>query len=88
MTSPNTVPLLEVQVSPEIRERLRELAHRLGYSDSNTYVLSLIEQDAHTHGESFALGADAVEGFRQGWRDAMTGKTFPASAIWDIVNDE
>jgi hypothetical protein len=25
----------------------------------------------------------AVESFRQGWRDAMTGKTVPVAQLWD-----
>ncbi|MBZ0288121.1 MAG: hypothetical protein K8I30_10945 [Anaerolineae bacterium] len=31
---------------------------------------------------------DPVEAFREGWRDAMTGRTYPASTLWEDIDDE
>lgn len=28
----------------------------------------------------------AIEGFRQGWRDAMTGNTIPVEQLWDGID--
>jgi len=37
--------------------------------------------------QSRALYAlDAVASFRQGWKDAMTGQTYPVSELWDDID--
>lgn len=68
---------LTLSVSVEQFERLEARAHELGFSNSSDYVLALIEELE-----------DAVEGFREGWHDVMTGNTFPASSIWEDLGEE
>ncbi|MBA3874445.1 MAG: hypothetical protein H0X30_35395 [Anaerolineae bacterium] len=77
---------IEIEVTPEQRQRIELLAQQLGFETSVDYVRSLIESDAKAHGQDLVLNDDddPIEGFREGWRDAMTGNTYPVSTLWDM----
>ena len=76
---------LSIRITPKQLEQIQELAKRQGYNDLNEYLRALIEADAKMHGEALELDddEDPIEGFREGWRDAMTGNSYPASTLWD-----
>ncbi len=82
MSAPNQVIL---NITLEERERLESLAHQRGYEQLSDYLLALAEADAEALVEE---DEDPVEGFREGWRDIMTGNTFPISTLWDDLDDE
>ncbi|MBA3874613.1 MAG: hypothetical protein ABI970_05065 [Chloroflexota bacterium] len=90
MTEKDYVVLVDLRVKPETRKQIEELAHRRGYDSTDEYVRALIASDANAHGEPVDLDdeGDPIEDFRQGWKDAMTGKTLPASALWDLGDDD
>jgi hypothetical protein len=82
---------LGIRITPRQHEQIQELAKRQGYDDLNEYLRALIEADAQAHGEALALdddNEDPIEGFREGWRDAMTGNTYPASTLWEDDLDD
>jgi hypothetical protein len=77
---------LVIEVSPELRHRIEELARKYGFETPGEYLLSLIEpeiQDEDTHDHE-----DILESFRQGWREAMSGQTIPASELMDALRDD
>jgi hypothetical protein len=87
MVNQNRV-LVEIQITPEQRRQVETLARRRGYADLDEYLRALIEADAEAHGESLALeDEDPVTGFEEGWRDAMTGNTYPISTLWDDLDE-
>jgi hypothetical protein len=79
--------LIEIEVTPEQRKRIEALAQQLGFETPVDYVRSLIETDAKAHGQDLDFDEadeDPIQGFREGWHDAMTGNTYPVSTLWDI----
>lgn len=82
--------VIQIEVTPEQRHQLEVLAQKLGFETSVDYVRSLIETDARAHGQDLTLddAEDPMQGFREGWHDAMTGKTYPVSTLWDNLDDE
>lgn len=89
---PENAPLT-INVSPETRQQIEELARRRGYSALKDYLLALIESDAKAHDETVNLDEEEtqenlLEGFRQSWHEAMTGKTVPLSNLWDDIDDD
>ena len=84
---------LVISLTPEERERIEELAHRRGFQASDDYLRALVDFDAAQHGESApfetdeALG-DPVEGFREGWAQAMHGETLSEEEFWEAVSDD
>jgi hypothetical protein len=88
MVNPNHV-LVEIQMTPEQKQQIETLARRRGYADLDKYLRALIEADVEAHGESLVLDEiDPVAGFAEGWRDAMTGNTYPISTLWDDLDDD
>lgn len=86
---------LVLELKPEERQRIIDLAHERGYSQAQDYLLALVESDV--------IGAAIVEDeddmnavekaqlmadFREAWHDAMTGNTLPASALWDELDKD
>ena len=85
--------LLTFDVTPQARQQIEALAQRRGYADLQGYLLALIESDAKAHGETVTLDEEEtkeslLDGFRQSWHEAMTGKTVPLSQLWDDANDD
>jgi hypothetical protein len=77
--------LIEIEVTLEQYGQIEVLAKQQGFEAPIDYVRSLIETDAKVHGQSLALDEDdPIQGFREGWRDAMIGNTYPASTLWDM----
>lgn len=89
MTERDYVVLVDLRVKPETRKQIEELAHRRGYDTPDEYVRALITSDAVALGEPIDLDDedDPIEDFKQGWKDAMTGNTLPASALWELGDD-
>ena len=85
---------LTLDVTPQARQQIEALAQRRGYAALQDYLLALIESDAKAHGETVNLDEQEetkeslLEGFRQSWHEAMTGKTVPLSRLWDDLNDD
>lgn len=77
--------VIQIEVTPEQRQQLEELAQQLGFETPVDYVRSLIETDARAHGQALVLDESEgpLQGFREGWQDAMTGKTYPVATLWD-----
>jgi hypothetical protein len=71
---------LTIDVTDEQRARIETLARQHGYDTPGAYLLSLVEEEP-TKEELF-------EEFREGWRDAMTGNTIPASKLRDFLNSD
>ena len=90
MTDKDSVIILDLRVKPETGKQIEELAHRRGYDTPDEYIRALIVSDSVALGEPLDLDdeGDPIEDFRQGWKDAMTGKTLPASALWDLGDDD
>ena len=82
--------LIEIEVTPEQRQQIELLAQQLGFETPVDYVRSLIETDAKAHGQDLILDddEDPIQGFREGWHDAMTGNTYPVSTLWDDLDEE
>ena len=72
---------LVLDLTPEERQRIEELARRRGYEAPADYLKALIESDADEDD-------DPVAAFRQSWHEAMTGQTHPVSTLWDDLDDE
>lgn len=70
-----------LEMTPEERERLEMLARQRGYAASADYVRALIELDAVAQGMAAEADDNPETGFLQGWHDAMTSKTIPASEL-------
>ena len=77
--------LIKIEVTQEQQQQIELLAQQRGFETSVAYVRSLIESDAKAHGQELVLDddEDPIEGFREGWRDAMTGNTYPVATLWD-----
>lgn len=76
-----------LEMTPEERERLETLARQRGYAASADYVRALIEIDA-AQGITVEDDDDPEAGFLQGWHDAMTGNTLPASKLRQALSDD
>ncbi len=82
MTDKDTV--LTLSVSLKERQQIEKLARRRGYDTPEDYVLALILTDAEAHGEPLPL----AERFRRSLQDAIAGKTYPISTLWNGIDDE
>jgi hypothetical protein len=45
-------------------------------------VIVLLQENSDRHNEE-ELSESALESFRQGWYDVMTGNTLPVSQLWE-----
>jgi hypothetical protein len=52
---------------------------------SRVRVIILISEESQ---EDEEISESAIESFRQGWHDAMTGNTVPVSQLWEGINAE
>jgi hypothetical protein len=52
---------------------------------SRVRVIILVSEEAQ---EDEEISESAIESFRQGWHDAMTGNTLPVSQLWEGINAE
>ncbi|MBI5666767.1 MAG: hypothetical protein HZC41_02060 [Chloroflexi bacterium] len=77
-----------LEMTPEERERLETLARLRGYTAPADYVRALIESDAVAQGITPDDDDDLEAGFLQGWHDAMTGNTIPASELRKALLDD
>jgi hypothetical protein len=82
MTDKDTV--LTISVSREERQQIEKLARRRGYDTPEDYLLALVKSDAEAQGETLPL----TERFRRSLQDAIAGKTYPISTLWDGIDDE
>jgi hypothetical protein len=60
--------------------------------DQHTRVRVIVllpeEADQKNNQEDEEISESAVESFRQGWYDAMTGNTLPVSQLWEGIDAE
>jgi hypothetical protein len=80
-----------IRITPKERTKIQTLAQKRGYGTTDAYLRALIESDAKAHNESPPFEdeqADLVASFRRSMNDAIEGKTFPISTLWDDINDE
>ncbi|MEA5580272.1 hypothetical protein VB620_02835 [Nodularia harveyana UHCC-0300] len=52
---------------------------------SRVRVIILISEE---YQEDEEISESAIESFRQGWHDAMTGNTLPVSQLWEGIDAE
>jgi hypothetical protein len=76
---------LVIDLTPEERQRIEDLARQRGYEAPADYLKALVESDAE---EDEGFDEDPVAAFRQSWHEAMTGQTHPVSTLWDDLDDE
>lgn len=76
---------LTLDLTPEERQKIEELARQRGYTAPADYIKALVESDAEDD-EDF--DEDPAATFRQAWHEAMTGQTHPVSTLWDDLDDE
>jgi hypothetical protein len=69
-------------------DELEDLARRRGYDTPADYVRALIVEDAEADAESHGTGEDLITRFRRSWQDALAGKTYPVSTLWDGIDDD
>ncbi|HYW19052.1 MAG TPA: hypothetical protein VE956_06980 [Nodularia sp. (in: cyanobacteria)] len=57
---------------------------------SRVRVIILISEEAEQQSaeEDEEISESAIESFRQGWHDAMTGNTLPVSQLWKGIDAE
>jgi hypothetical protein len=72
---------LMIDVTPEERQRIENLARQHGFDTPGEYLLSLVEEDKPTKEE-------LINGFREGWAAAMKGDTIPASKLREFVESD
>lgn len=87
MMSPQELVTVEIQITAEQRDQIEQLARQQGYTALSDYLRALISANAQTLLEEDS-DETVLEGFREGWRDAMTDNTFPASSLWDDDLDD
>lgn len=76
---------LTINMTPEQQQRFEEQAKKHGYTALDEYFLALAELAAEAEEDNIV---DPVEGFRLGWRDAMTGNTIPASDLLKALDED
>ncbi|MCC6805371.1 MAG: hypothetical protein IT319_21000 [Anaerolineae bacterium] len=76
-------------ISPDLLERIEQLT--LGEQLALLELLSRsirktvqVEEDSLSDDEA----VDPAELFREGWADAMEGRTHPIATLWDDLEDE
>jgi hypothetical protein len=69
-----------IKLSEEQYRLLDERARQQGYTNAAAYVMALAED---TGDEDAPTKEEVLAGLREGWQDAMTGNTHPASVLWD-----
>lgn len=74
---------IEIDLTPEQQAQLENLASQQGYPSIPAYVRALVESELNEPETD-----DPLEDFRQGWHEAMTGQTYPASTLWDDLDEE
>ncbi|WP_414530135.1 hypothetical protein [Nodularia chucula] len=57
---------------------------------SRVRVIILVSEEAEQQScqEDKEISESAIESFRQGWHDAMTGNTLPVSQLWEGIDAE
>jgi len=76
--------VLTIDLTPEDRQRIEELAQRRGYNAASDYLLALVELDEEEFDEKQIL----LDDLRQSIHEAMTGQTVPASELRALLDDE
>jgi Arc/MetJ-type ribon-helix-helix transcriptional regulator len=77
--------VLTIEVTAEQREQINQRAQERGYESPSEYLLALINEDVEEENEE---DVDPVELFREGWQDMLNGNTYPASTLWEDIDDE
>jgi len=75
---------LTIDLTPEEHQQIEELAHQRGYNTPAEYVRALIEFAAEAQDETLPL----ADRFRHSLQDALAGKTYPISTLWDGLDDD
>jgi hypothetical protein len=78
---------LEIQVTRAQKQQIEQLARERGYESAGKYLLALVTQDAKESDE-IDEDVDPVELFREGWKDVIEGNTYPASTLWEDIDEE
>ena len=75
---------LTIQVTREQKQQIEQLARERGFQSADEYMLALVAHDSEDADED----VDPVALFREGWKDVMAGNTYPASTLWEDIDDE
>jgi hypothetical protein len=76
---------LTIQVTREQKQRIEQIAHERGFQSADEYVLALVMRNVE---EEMDAVVDPIELFREGWKDVVEGNTYPASTLWEDIDDE
>ena len=75
--------VISIELNAEERRHIEDIAHNLGYDELANYVRHLLGLD-----DSDDEALNPEDGFREGWQDIVEGRVYPASALWDDLDDE
>lgn len=73
--------VLTIDLTPEDRQRIEELAQKRGYNAASDYLLALVEAD-----ELLANDDDEIDiraELKEGLRQALEGETVPLESLWE-----
>jgi hypothetical protein len=73
-----------INFTDEERDILIERAHARGYRNPKAYLLELIEMDVEESDEEESE-SEILMGIQISLEQALTGKTFPASQLWQAL---
>jgi hypothetical protein len=82
--------VLTLEVTPEERQRIEELARQRGYSAPDEYLLALVESDSAARQTEVDLDTKAgiLVALRESLHQAITGDTRPISELWDALEED
>jgi Arc/MetJ-type ribon-helix-helix transcriptional regulator len=79
---------LTIEITQEQREQINQLARERGYDSASDYLLALVREDSDGDGDMDEDDIDPEESFRRGWHDVLSGNTYPASTLWEDIDDD
>lgn len=81
---------LTIQITKEQKQQIEQIARERGFRSAGDYVLALVAQDSEVADETEEMDEDVdpVKLFREGWKDVMDGNTYPASTLWEDIDDK
>jgi hypothetical protein len=85
--------LLTLDMTPEERQQIEELAHQRGYPSPREYLLALVTSDASKLDAETDLSDDdedamILAGLRTSWHAAMTGDIRPIEELWAVLDED
>ncbi len=74
------------------QKTLESMARRRGFQTARDYMRSLVDGDAHQHGETAPFAEDdaidPAESFRISWAQVQRGEVLTEGEFWDAVSED